>query len=333
MINRWSTILRTCNLPKGMKMHEADPISKWLVITRACVLSMTLISGLIGGLLALALGPINWWFWLVATVGILLAHVANNMINDYLDYVQGTDTSIGYPRGLYAPHPIQSGWVSRTRLMGAIILVNLVDLIIAVYLALVVGWQIFLFAILGLGISVFYLARPVSLKRRGLGELGVFLVWGPLMIGGVFFAVSRTMPTWVLAASIPYGITVTTVLLGKHIDKLQTDADNDIRTVPVMLGEQQALFLNKILFVSFPVIVLILVLTGTLGVWVLLAFLALPRLVRETWPRYSEPKPDEPPEDFPIWPLWYTPWAFRYNRIAGGLFVLGLILNRIIPIY
>jgi len=332
MISRWVTIFRTCNLPPGMKMHEADVMSKWLVITRACVLPMTLLSGLIGGLIALSVGPINWWFWLVATLGIMLAHLSNNMINDYLDYNQGTDSFERSPRSMYAPHPIQSGWISRTQLVGAIILVNVVDLIIASYLALMVGWQIFLFAILGLFISVFYIAKPVNLKRRGLGELGVFLIWGPLMIGGVYFAVSGRMPAWVLAASVPYGITVTTVLIGKHIDKLETDAENGVRTLPVLLGEEQALFLNKMLFASFPVIVLLLVLTGTLDVWVLLTFLALPKLVRETWPRYSAAKPDAPPDNFPVWPLWFTPWAFRYNRMAGGLFVLGLILNRIIPL-
>jgi len=332
MINRWLRVLRTCNLPEGLKMHEADFISKWLVISRACVLSMTLISGLIGGLLALAQDPVNWWLWIVAVIGIVLAHASNNMINDYLDYGSGADTIDDYPRGTYSPHPIQSGWVTRTRLMTAILLVNLIDLVIAVYLAIVVGWEILIFAVLGLLISVFYMAEPVNLKRRGLGELGVFLVWGPLMIGGVYFTVSRAFPAWIVAAAVPYGITVTTVLMGKHIDKIGPDTEHEVKTLPVRLGEMKALFLNQTLFVSFLVIVALLVLTGTLGPWVLLTLLAIPKLVRETWPRYSEPKPAEPPENFPIWPLWYTPWAFRYNRTAGGLFVLGLVLNLIIPL-
>ncbi len=332
MVKRWLEVLRTCNLPEGLKMHEADFISKWLVISRACVLSMTLISGVIGGLLALTQGPVNWWLWIVAVVGIVLAHASNNMINDYLDYRSGADVSEDYPRGAYSPQPLHSGWVTRTRLMAAILLVNLIDLVIAVYLAIVVGWEILIVAVLGLFISVFYMAEPINLKRRGLGELGVFLVWGPLMIGGVYFAVTGAFPAWVTAASVPCGITVTTVLMGKHIDKIKPDTEHEVKTLPVRLGEEKALFLNQVLFVSFLVIVALLVLTGTLGLWVLLTLLAIPKLVRETWPRYSEPKPAEPPENFPIWPLWYTPWAFRYNRTAGGLFVLGLIVNLIIPL-
>ena len=46
------------------------------------------------------------------------------------------------------------------------------------------------FALAGLFLSVFYVAPPFSLKRHGLGELDVFLTWGPLMIGGTYLVAS-----------------------------------------------------------------------------------------------------------------------------------------------
>ena len=46
----------------------------------------------------------------------------------------------------------------------------------------------------GLFISVFYVAPPLRLKHRGLGELGVLIVWAPLMIGGSYFVAAGTMP-------------------------------------------------------------------------------------------------------------------------------------------
>jgi hypothetical protein len=39
---RWSRILRSCNARPGERL---DPVSRWLVISRACVLPMSLISG------------------------------------------------------------------------------------------------------------------------------------------------------------------------------------------------------------------------------------------------------------------------------------------------
>jgi 1,4-dihydroxy-2-naphthoate octaprenyltransferase len=63
-----------------------------------------------------------------------------------------------------------------------------------------------------------------------------------------------------------------------------------------------------------------------------LTVFALPRLVR-VLRVYRKPRPAEPPENFPVWPLWYVAAAFYHNKLAGGLFVLGLILNLIWPIY
>ena len=62
------------------------------------------------------------------------------------------------------------------------------------YLAAVRGPLIIAFALAGLFISVFYVAPPIRLKHHGLGEPGVFLVWGPLMVGGTFLAGDRHDP-------------------------------------------------------------------------------------------------------------------------------------------
>jgi hypothetical protein len=42
---------------------------------------------------------------------------------------------------------------------------------------------------------------------------------------------------------------------------------------------------------------------------------------------YSQPKPASPPAGYRVWPLWYVSLAFYHNKLAGGLFVLGLALN------
>ncbi|UCE88055.1 MAG: prenyltransferase [Deltaproteobacteria bacterium] len=310
-----------------------DPVSRWLIITRASVFTMTLISGLIGGLLALspaAAGPANALYFALALVGIVTAHAANNMINDYFDVESGVDTD-DYVRSQYAPHPVLSGLISKRGLLAAIAVVQLLDLAILVYLALARGPAVVVFALLGLFISVFYVAPPFRLKHRGLGEPGVFVVWGPLMIGGVYFVTTGTLPLWVLVASLPYAILVSSVLIGKHVDKHDVDAAKGIHTLPVILGEARSRALNQALMIAFFALVAALVLAGTLGVFALLVFLAVPRLV-QVLRVYRAPRPAERPPDFPIWPLWYVAWAFYLIRRAGTLFVLGLILNAIVPI-
>jgi 1,4-dihydroxy-2-naphthoate octaprenyltransferase len=179
-------------------------------------------------------------------------------------------------------------------------------------------------------VSVFYVAPPLQLKHRGLGEPGVFLVWGPLMIGGTYFVTAGALPPWVLVASIPYALLVATVLMAKHVDKLEADAAKGIRTLPVILGRERGLFLTQQLLVSFFVFVACLVLVGTLSLWTLLVFLALPRLW-QVLKVLARPRPEQAPPNYPLWPLWYVAWCFLVTRRAGALFVLGLVLDAIFP--
>src|SRR5581483_9736492 len=200
LLDTWRQILATGNLPAGRRL---DAVSRWLLITRACVFSMTLTAGLIGGLLAAGAPAPRWGLFGLALVGLVVAHAANNMINDFFDTTGGVDTA-EYTRALYAPHPLLAGLVSRRGLLAAIAAANLLDLAI-------------------------------------LGEPGVFLVWGPLMIGGTYYVTAGALPAWVWLASVPYAITVTSVLIGKHIDKYEQDRARGIRTLPVLLGRRASL--------------------------------------------------------------------------------------------
>jgi 1,4-dihydroxy-2-naphthoate octaprenyltransferase len=287
---------------------------------------MTVFSALIGTLLAAADGYYSWPLALLALVGLVAAHAANNLLNDYLDVKNGVD-SAGYPRAQYSPHPLLSGLTTPRRLLAAVLLLNLLDAAIMLILGLAAGrpW-VFAFALAGLALSVFYVAWPVKLKHRGLGELTALLVWGPLMTGGTYYVVAGTITPLVWLATLPYGLLVATVLVGKHIDKLQEDAAIGVHSIPVLLGNEKARVLNMALMVLFFLLLVVLVVVGAMGFWILLTLLALPSLV-VALRIYSRPKPDQAPPGWTVWPLWYVGWAMLLNRRVGQLFVLGLLLN------
>ena len=328
-LSAWKEVMDTANLSAERPM---DAVSKWLIITRAAVFSMTVTSGLIGAMLAIGADPraVHYGYLAVAVFGLVVAHAANNIINDYFDLDAGIDTA-GYVRAQYAPHPILSGMVTRGQLRNAILFLNAIDLGIMIFLVVARGWPVAFFALAGLFISVFYAAPPINLKRHGLGEPGVFIVWGPLMIGGTYYAATGTLPEWVWVASLPYAILVTTVLMGKHIDKIGADAPMGIRTLPVILGERSARLLNAGLMVAFYPIVLGAAAVGWIGPWVAIVVLGLPRLwtVVKT---YAADRPTQAPPGWVLWPLWYVSFAFIHTRRAGALLVVGLFLNIVLPV-
>jgi 1,4-dihydroxy-2-naphthoate octaprenyltransferase len=332
-LRSWGYVLRTANLPQGMT--RPDAVSKWLVITRAAVFSMTATSGLIGALLAIGAArsgevQVDYWLALLAVIGLVVAHAANNMINDFFDLEGGVDTD-DYYRALYAPHPVLSGWVTKRGLAAAIGVANVVDLLIMLFLAYERGPLVIAFAAAGLFISVFYVAPPIRLKYHGLGEPGVFIVWGPLMVGGTFFVATGELPAWVWVASLPYAILVTTVLFGKHIDKIEPDRGKGVHTLPVLLGEAVARRVAQVLMIAYYPIIVGAALVGWIGPWVLVALLGLPMLVA-VLKIFNQPRPMAPPAGYVGWPLWFVGAAFIHTRRAGALLVLGLLLNALLPL-
>ncbi|MEP7021210.1 MAG: hypothetical protein ABI808_11185, partial [Pseudonocardiales bacterium] len=127
--NGWLYAAVTTNPPRG----HVDFLTKWIVLTRAAVLPMTLVAGLLAGLLAIREPGFSWVYFLLALLGVTAAHIANNLMNDLFDTDVGQDTA-DYPRAQYAPHPILSGLTTRRQLAAVAMGVNLLDLAIMIVL-------------------------------------------------------------------------------------------------------------------------------------------------------------------------------------------------------
>jgi hypothetical protein len=41
----------------------------------------------------------------------------------------------------------------------------------------------------------------------------------------------------------------------------------------------------------------------------------------------------EPPEDYQAWPTWFSAFNFYHNRMFGGLFILGLVVDTLLRIF
>jgi len=346
MIKTWIEVLSTGNLPDGKRM---DLVSKWLIVTRAFSFLLSLTSVTIGGLLAAIDGFFHPLTWILTLVGVVLAQAASNMLNDLYDTRQGIDAN-DYPRLKYAPHPLVNGLVSLRGLIVAVVLCILPGAVIALYLIHRQGWEVGIFVAAGILVSFGYVAPPVKLKQRGLGELVQILAWGPVITGGTYYVVTGQLPLKVWVASLPFGIAVATALMAKYIDRVEIDRTRWILTLPVLLGERRAKRLAQILVWTFYLLVTGLVAAGWLPWAALLVLLSLPRAGRFLAALYK-PFPENEGEAFlqaegvfseyvriktaPETPLrnsligsfWYMTWGDWWRRLVGVLFVVGLFFG------
>ena len=300
-----------------------DVISRWLISTRAAVLIMTFISATIGGLLAARDGMFNWLYWLLVVIGLVFAHALNNLLNDLTDYDRGVDKD-NYFRTQYGPQAIQQGLMTRRQLLTYAAVTGLIALAAGAYLVWMRGWLALILLALG-AFFVFFYTWP--LKYIGLGELAVIIVWGPLMIGGSYFIITGQWNWLVVLAGLPYALGTTTVIYGKHIDKLEADKAKGIHTLPVIIGDKAARASIQVMIVLMYLLVIGLVISGYFSPFMLIVLGALTLLPR-TWKMLSQPRPSEPPAEYKEgWPLWFVGAAFVHNRRYGLLFLFGLILD------
>ncbi|GBD25565.1 1,4-dihydroxy-2-naphthoate octaprenyltransferase [bacterium HR30] len=325
-IAMWAKAVRVIPRISAEEWQALDVISRWLIATRSAVLVMTFVSAALAGLLAWRDGLFDFGGWLVLTVGLLLAHATNNLVNDLTDHWKGVDRD-NYFRAQYGPQPLEHGLLTLSQMLVYIAVTGALALVAGLALVFWRGEPVLWLLLAGAFFVLFY---TWPLKYVGLGELAVLVVWGPLMVGGGYYVVTGQVDGRVLWASLPVALTATTVLFAKHIDKLEADRKKNIHTLPVILGETNARRVALVLCTAAYAVTLGLVLAGAFG-WPLLVTLGAASWYRLVFQVFRQPRPATPPEGFPpnVWPLWYSAFAFQHTRRFGVLYLAGVLLDGI----
>ncbi|MCU0662529.1 MAG: prenyltransferase [Myxococcota bacterium] len=302
-----------------------DVVSRWLIATRAAVFIMTAVAAGIGGLLAYRDGAFDGLRFGLCLLGLVFAHGANNLLNDWTDHKKGIDKD-NYYRSQYGPQPLEHGLLSERQQWMYISVTGALALVCGVVLVAQTGWTTLGLLVIGAFFVLFY---TWPLKYIGLGEPSVLLVWGPLMVGGTYYVVTGgKLDVSVVLMSLAYALGPTTVLFGKHTDKLEEDRRKRVHTLPVIVGQTVSRFTTIGLWIAQYALIGYLVWAHHAGLALLVVLLAVPKLV---WASrvFSRPRPLEAPADLPpnVWPLYLSAHAFVYNRLFGALFILGLLAD------
>ncbi len=314
--------------PQDRVASQLDPVAKFLFSARSVILVISAQAAIIAGLLAATDGRFDPTSFMLVFIGFIAAHAISNLSNDYFGHRRGHDTPDS-PRMRYTIHPIASGILDAKSLLVGLGLLAIVGIAIVLYFWAVRGPVALGFSLAGLALLYLYDAAPTPLKSVGLGEVAAFLVWGPLMVGGGYFVITGRLSLTALLVSVPYGLGVMSILIGKHIDQAEFDRSHGQRTLPVALGEQRARWLNRAVIVAMYVIVAVLIATGRLTPFAAAVAVALPKAGRALSVT-ARPKPPAPPAGYIGWPLWYHRVALVHNRQFGWAYIAGLAIGALV---
>ncbi len=202
---------------------------KYLQAVRPFSFTATAIPVLLGALLA---PRVHGGLLFLTLLGALALHAGVNVISDYFDYRRGADTwrVLGSSRVLVdqimAPRPLFR-WG---------ILLFVLGCSIGLYLVYLRGLPILWIGMIGAALGMFYTAPPLGLKYRALGDVAVFIAFGPLMALGAFYVQTQTLDPRVAYLAVPIGLLTIAILHGNNYRDIQEDLQAGYRTVAVLLG-------------------------------------------------------------------------------------------------
>ena len=226
----------------------------------------------VGGAIALQRGQMHWALFVAALLGGLGLHIGTNVINEIYDVRQGID-SITSPRMSMA---ILKGKVSEQGAFAVAWSGFLLAALMGVYLLLNRGWPIAALGIVGFIGGYFYTAPPFQYKYRALGLPLVFVLMGPLMVLGSYYAVSGRFDPGLLVVALPVGLLVTAILHGNEWRDVAEDTRHGFTTLSAQVGREAAHWIYVMLVLGAYVAVGLGVMVGALPRLALLTLLSLP---------------------------------------------------------
>ena len=230
----------------------------WLKNARCVALPQSMLPALTAICLAYPSPEFSWIFAALAVIGVAFGHLGINLWDDYFDYkndyqnirnrlnnsgIRARTAKYNYliskEAGIRQLFFAASFFCGMALLLGMVIFAKR-GVIILIISAIT--------AFLGFG----YSGRPFRFSYRGLGELVIALVFGPLLMSGVYLSAYGDFSTQLFFISIPVGLLVANVVYTHSVIDFEADKALNKKTLAVLLAEKNAVNFVLFLFIFLP---------------------------------------------------------------------------------
>lgn len=217
-----------------MKTIALNSFSAWILASRPKTLGAISCPVLIGTALAYADSFFNWQIFLVSLICALLLQILANVVNDYCDFLKGSDTS----ERLGPPRAMQMAIITPQAMQKGIGLIVLLLAFLGMLLVFKAGLGILLLGLVCIFFSFWYTAGPKPLSYLGFSELAVLVFFGPVPLLGSYYCQSLNLSFVALVASIGPAFLSTALIMTNNLRDIVEDKKNHKRTVAVRFGEK-----------------------------------------------------------------------------------------------
>lgn len=208
-------------------------ISALLIAARPKTLSAVLIPIAIGLTLAQRDQAIDYTVVLTIVLFGLSIQICTNFANDYFDFIKGTDNE-----SRQGPKRVMQHGLMSIRQMQLVIVATL---LIAIFLGILLmregGLQILVLALISAALAISYTGGPFPLAYLGLGDIFVFVFFGPIASGYTYYLLTKNFSALAFIAGIAPGLISTAILVANNVRDYENDKSSGKKTLVVRFGK------------------------------------------------------------------------------------------------
>lgn len=210
------------------------PLGAWLLAVRPRTLPAAVAPVLVGTAVAARADAVRPALALAALGAAVCLQVGANLVNDWGDDRRGADG----PDRIGPTRVTQAGLVSPGRVLAAGLAAFGMGALLGVLLIAQAGWPVVWIGLAGIAAGIAYTAGPFPLAYHGLGEVFVFVFFGPVAVCGTELVQAGRVSAAAVAASVPVGCLAAAILLVNNVRDVDGDRRAAKRTLVVRLGRR-----------------------------------------------------------------------------------------------
>lgn len=214
----------------------------WLKNARPISLPQSLLPALTAVALTYGQGNFSIIAAIASIIGVVALHLGLNLMDDWYDYKVGSAearkavASEGF-RGRMVKYPyLTSGEATPRQLLFVASLFLLAAALMGAAVYYVRGWVTLIWMLAAIVIGMSYSGGPLKLGFRGLGEVVVFVMFGPLLMTGVYWAITGGVDFKILWLSTAVGYLVMNIVYTHSVLDAVPDAKMGKKTLAHLVG-------------------------------------------------------------------------------------------------
>ena len=258
----------------------------WFKNARPTALPQSLLPAILAFCMASQRDGFSVFLGILAVFGVVVGHLCMNLFDDYFDYkVKKTDfrgrmEHKGMRARISKCMYLNSGEATLKQLLIVCFVFGAIALSIGLVIYLYRGNVILIFAALTALLGISYSGAPLRLSYHGLGEIIIGIMFGPMLMAGVFYSACGSLDWSVLFVSVPVGLLVANIVYTHAIMDYEPDKEVGKMTFAVLLKDKKRmLFCLLLILISAFSLIIGGVIAGYLSAYYLLTFLTMPMAV------------------------------------------------------